>query len=281
MLQGVFKMGINGIEMVDKNQIRYIQFDSFRKYEKILTHCFTTRNFGVSTDEYSSLNMGFKTDDKRENVLENFKRVTDALGISIDNIVLSDQVHDTKIKVVDESDRGKGITRESDIRGYDGLMTNARGVALVTFYADCVPVFLFDPKKKAIALVHSGWRGTVGKIADNAVKMMNEVYGCDCSDILAAIGPSIGKCCFETGDEVYREFSDKMDWSGKYCEKKPDGKWNIGLQGIIKETLVRAGVPEGNITVSNICTMCNRDLFFSHRGDKGRTGRMAAIMQLL
>ena len=150
----------NGIIYIEKNGVQLIQFKSLLKYKNI-THCFTTRNGGVSKNEYQSLNLAFNKNDDKKNVYENFKRVSKAVGIDIENMVFSNQVHDNKIKIVSEEDIGKGIIRESDIIGIDGLITNAKKVALVTFYADCVPVFLYDPIKNVIGSVHSGWKGTV------------------------------------------------------------------------------------------------------------------------
>lgn len=258
----------------------YIQFENLKKYENTMVHCFTTRVGGVSTGECTSLNLGFNRNDTRENVLENYKRVAEALKIDYRNMVFSNQVHDNKIKIVDESDRGKGITRESDIKGYDGLVTDRKDVALVTFYADCVPLLFFDPQRKVIAASHSGWRGTVAKIGCETLKVMEEAFGCDPENVEAAIGPSIGKCCFEVGDDVYREFAAVFNRIDIYSEKINDEKWKLNLQGIIKNTLIEYGMDESKICMGNLCTVCNNNLFFSHRGDKGKTGSLTAIMQL-
>ncbi|HHW47424.1 MAG TPA: peptidoglycan editing factor PgeF [Clostridiaceae bacterium] len=270
--------GINIIK--DINGLKYVQFKNLLKYEGQLVHCFTTRIGGVSSGECATLNLGFNRNDSRENVLENYRRVCNALDIDMESLVFSNQVHDKRIKIVDENDRGKGITRESDIIGYDALATNCKNVALVTFYADCVPVLLYDSGKGAIASVHSGWRGTVKKIAANAVRKMAEAYGCNPGKIEAVIGPSIGRCCFEVGEEVYREFVENIEYSADCCVKTGIRKWNVDLQEIIKKTLIYSGLKENNIYLSEICTKCNKDMFFSHRGDNGKTGSLAAIMML-
>jgi polyphenol oxidase len=265
---------------VNRNGVEFVQFENLSKYEELVTHCFTTRIGGVSTGECKTLNLGFNRKDARENVLENYRRLGEALALDFRNMVFSNQVHDSKVRVVDEDDRGKGITRESDICGYDALVTNREKVVLVTFYADCVPVYLLDPVRKAIGLAHSGWRGTVREIAAETVRVMNREYGTIPGDIQAAIGPSIGKCCFEVGSEVYEEFAEKLSWSTKYCVPTSPGKWHIHLQEIIKNSLQQAGVPEKNINNSGICTKCNTNTFFSHRGDEGKTGSLAAVMQI-
>lgn len=269
----------SNVEYVEKNGVEFIRFNNLNKYSDILVHCFTTRRGGVSEGEYESLNMAFNKKDKRENVEENYRRVAKALGIDTENMVLSNQVHDNKIRVVTEADRGKGIYRKSDIIGVDGLMTDKTDVALVTFYADCVPVFLFEPVKRVIALVHSGWRSTLKDISKEAVIKMKEEFDCRTEDIEAAIGPSIGQCCFEVGEEVYAEFINTFNWCEAYCKKVKD-KWFIDLQSIIKTSLLMQGLEENKILNAGICTKCNNDIFFSHRGDNGKTGTLTAIMQL-
>lgn len=136
------------ITLNQKNDLIYIQFQNLKEYEHMLTHCFTTRLGGVSQGEFSSLNLSFNKNDIRENVCENYRRLTEAIGVDYNKVVLSNQVHDKKIKIVSEADAGKGLTVESDIVGFDGLSTNQPGIPLVTFYADCVPVLFFDPVKK-------------------------------------------------------------------------------------------------------------------------------------
>lgn len=267
------------ITYIEKNGVEYIQFNNLNKYSDTLVHCFTTRRGGVSEGEYESLNMAFNKKDKRENVEENYRRIAKALGIDTENMVLSNQVHDNKIRIVSEIDRGKGIYRESDIIGIDGLITNNAEVALVTFYADCVPVFLFDPVKRVIALAHSGWRSTLKNISREAVIKMKNEFGCQPSDIEAAIGPSIGQCCFEVGEEVYEEFINTFPWCKTFCKKIKE-KWFIDLQSIIKTSLKSEGLEENKILIAGICTKCNNDVFFSHRGDNGKTGTLTAIMQL-
>jgi YfiH family protein len=267
------------ITYIEDQGVEYIQFNNLKKYSDILTHCFTTRRGGVSKGEYESLNMAFNKSDERKNVEENYRRISRVLGIDSRNMVLSNQIHDNKIRHVGERDRGKGIYIKSDIIGYDGLITGNTEVALVTFYADCVPVFLFDPCKRVICLVHSGWRSTLKEISKEAVVKMKQVYGCSAGDIEVAVGPSIGQCCFEVGEEVYSQFIDVFPWSNRFCRIQ-NGKWFFDLPSIIKRSLVNEGVKEDKILLSSICTKCNNDIFFSHRGDNGKTGTLTAIMQL-
>lgn len=264
-----------------KNGLELVAFSNLLQYDHMLVHCFTTRKGGVSTGECESLNLGFKRKDSRENVIENYRRVCSATGIDMNNLVLSDQVHEDRVFVVNEQDRGKGILVESDIAGYDALTTDSKNVALVTFYADCVPIFFLDPIRPAIALAHSGWRGTVKEIAARTVEKMEEQFGTHPGNIIAAIGPSIGECCFETGGEVAEAFLQLLPWSEPFCRQTSEEKWHINLQSIIKTTLIKAGLREDNICISGLCTKCRNDIFFSHRGDMGRTGSLAAFMQLI
>lgn len=268
------------VAFIDRDGLVYLQFKLYEKYNEEIKHCFSTRLGGVSSNEYFSLNLGFNKNDKRDNVMENFRRICRALNINPEDLVFSNQVHDNKIRIVDENDRGKGITKISDIFGYDGLITNVKNVALVTFYADCVPIFFYENEKRVIALAHSGWRSTVKQIAKEMVEKMEKIYDCKTSNIKVAIGPSIGKCCFEVGEEVYMEFVNKIEWSAAFCNKVGKDKWYIDLPGIIKNTLIKFGVSNENISLSNTCTKCNKEIFFSHRGDNGKTGVLAAIIQL-
>lgn len=261
-------------------ELNLIKFKNLSSYKSLITHCFTTRTGGVSKDEYSSLNLGFKNNDKRENVIENFKRVCGSLNININDIVLSDQIHNNRIKIVDTNDKGKGISVKSSIKGYDGLATNCKGVILTTFYADCVPIYFLDPVKEVIAISHSGWKGTTMGIGPETVKVLKHNFGCNPKNLKIAIGPSIGECCFEVEKNVYKNFKEKYEWIDNYCTQTKLNKWHIDLQSIIIKTLISEGCLKQNILSCGICTCCNNDIFFSYRGDKGKTGSLAGMIQL-
>ena len=265
-----------------KNEDEALIYYTIESFEKtgLVKHGFSTRIGGVSGGDLYSLNLGVKKQDTRENVLDNYKIFTKSLGIDIEDLVLSHQVHKDNIREVNEEDRGKGLIRETDIEDTDGFITNKRGVALVTFYADCVPIFLLDPVKKAIGLTHAGWKGTVSRIGQKTLEKMIKAYGTDPKDVLIGIGPSIGECCFEVGGEVIEEVKKCFDKAEDYFYKKDNGKFMLDLWAINKDQFLDMGVSVENITVSNICTKCNNDIFFSHRGDNGKTGSLAAIMEL-
>ena len=260
--------------------IKYIRFANLQKYDGIITHSFSTRSGGASTGKYSSLNLNFRQGDRLESVASNFRLLCSASGINPDNLVFSRQVHGSRVKAVDETDREGIFPEEKENDGFDALITDRRQTALVTFYADCVPVLFFDPVKKAIGMAHSGWRGTLEQIAVKTVTAMNKKFKCSNSDIIASVGPSIGKCCFEVGEDVYLSFRRSMEWSGRFCEHTEEGKWRIDLKSVVKRALLDKGLREENISVSSLCTKCRNDLFFSYRGDGGQTGCMAAVMQI-
>lgn len=263
---------------VINGHVEYIQFNHFNKHGDKLKHCFTTRKGGVGTGEFSTLNLGRGGSDPAENVRENYRRACSAIGVNSDNLVFAKQVHGCNIKVVGRHDSGRDAGEAGD---WDGLATNETGVPLVTLYADCVPIFLFDPVKKVIALVHSGWRGTAGRIGAAAVKLLTDRFGSKPGDILAGIGPSIGVCCFEVDGDTAGIFREAFGEAGDIVHEAGRGKYSVDLWEANALILAGSGVNPSNIEIARICTSCNSDMFFSYRKDRGRTGRNAAIAQLV
>lgn len=241
---------------------------------------FTTRFGGVSCPPYDTLNLSLQRDDDRENVIENYRLLSDETGIPLDCMVLTRQVHSDRIDIVDKSHCGMGLVRKYKLGNTDGLITSGKNIALVTVHADCVPVYLYDPVKSVIALVHSGWRGTLLNIAAKAVKLMKDIYKCNACDIIAGIGPHIRKCCFEVRDDVYGLFAGKFpDYN--YLFETSGSKHRISLGGIITRSLTAEGLPECNIHDIERCTVCEKQLFFSHRGGNGNTGAGAAVLMMV
>ncbi|OQA78153.1 MAG: Laccase domain protein YfiH [bacterium ADurb.Bin243] len=234
---------------------------------------FTTRRGGVSEGRYSSLNMGYSTCDSKENIYKNRAIVLNDFDLSIDRMTSSDQVHGVELRAVRSCSEDAGEC--------DGLFTDAKNTVLSMYFADCTPLFFYDPVKKAIGLSHAGWRGTVGDIASKSVGFMKEKYGSSAGDIIAVIGPSIGKCCFEVGSEVEAEFTEKLNNINvkEYIGVKEEraGKFYIDLKAINKKLLESAGIKSENIHVHDACTSCMKDFFYSYRRDAGDTGRMAAL----
>ncbi len=265
-----------GFSLNKKGNLAYYTIDSFEK-SGLVKHCFSTRCGGVSGGIYKSMNLKPDSGDKTENVAENFKILCDAIDINSEDLVFSDQVHSDKIYNVTRKDIGKGMTRKSDIIGIDALICAESGVPITTAYADCVPLFFLDVKNRVMALAHSGWKGTVKKIGEKTVEKMKTMYNSKPSDILAAIGPSIGVCHFEVGDEVAEEF---IKTFGDGVAEKFGLKYHINLQKAIKMQFAECGVPDENVSCADICTYCNSDLLFSHRATGGKRGGLAAIMEL-
>lgn len=261
------------------NQIELIRFQKLMEYSNDLIHCFSTRIGGVSTGNWSSLNLGFNSEDLRENILVNINMISECIKVDINNLVFSKQVHGDQIRIVTSKNRGEGITVPI-CEECDGLMTNEPNVALITFVADCVPVLFYDPIKKVIAATHAGWRGTVKKIACKTVKKMEEVYDSNEEDIIACIGPSIGPCCFEVGEQVLEEFKKSFSFYKELINENDGGKVKINLWKANAMQLIEIGLKESNICLSELCTVCNNDTFYSYRGDNGETGRLGAIIQL-
>ena len=248
----------------------------------IIKHGFSTRVGGVSQGVLSTMNLSFSRGDDENAVRENFRRMANALDVEEDSFVFSQQTHTTNVRKVTLEDKGKGLTRKLDYQDIDGLITNVPGLCLSTFYADCVPLYFVDPVKKAIGLSHSGWRGTVGKIGCVTVQKMQEEYGSNPENIIAAIGPSICQDCYEVSEDVIVEFQnhfDKKYWKELYY-KKENGKYQLNLWKANEIVLEEAGVLKEHIAVTNLCTCCNHESLFSHRASKGKRGNLAAFLAL-
>jgi YfiH family protein len=239
---------------------------------------FSTREGGVSDDCYRSMNLRWHCDDTHENVLENYRRITAALGIDYRDTVLSKQIHEDVVMKVGSADKGNGITHENAFESADALITDETGVALATTFADCTPVFFIDPEKKVIALAHSGWRGTVKRISAKVIQKMVSDYGSEPKNVICAIGPSIQLDHFEVGDDVAQIFIDEF---GADTAAVINGRYHVSMQTAIKKQLIEAGVSPANIDDSGICTYCRSELLFSHRKTNGRRGNLGAFMQLI
>lgn len=263
-----------------RNGVPYITFPALNKYEWLLNG-FSTKLGGVSEDHLYSMNLGFARGDKEENVVRNFEIISDAIGFDSHNIVTGQQTHTTNIRIVDEGDLGKGVYKERDYTDIDGLITNKRGIVLAAFFADCTPLLIVDTKNKVISVCHSGWRGTVSKIGQKAIETMQEKYNTDVNDVVVCIGPAICKNCYEVGQEVAVEF--KKAFPNHYNEivtEKDNGKFDLDLWETNRIILKECGVLSENIHVSDICTCCNIDMMYSHRGHKGMRGNMAAFLSI-
>ena len=273
-----------GHPMTRINQQDGVTFLSFPLLEKtgVVVCGFSTRLGGVSRGCCESMNLSFTRGDDPEAVMENYRRIGHALGISPEQIVCSDQTHTVNVRKVGRDDCGNGITKPKPYRDVDGLITDEAQVALATFYADCVPLYLVDPEKKAIGLAHSGWRGTVGKIGKATVEAMRREYGCRPEAIRTVIGPSICQECYEVSEDVAEAFKKAYDpglWD-RLMTRRKDGKYQLNLWEACRENFLEAGILPEHISMPEICTCCNPGFLFSHRASKGKRGNLAAFLML-
>lgn len=275
------KFNSKTMSLNNADSVPYLTYHSLSEI-KFINHAFTTRLGGVSEGEFSSMNMAFNRGDNPDSVTENYKRFCRSAGFDFDSLVASAQDHHTFVRAVTSADKGAGIYKPRDMQSVDALITNEPGVTLVTYYADCTPLFFVDIENHAIGLAHAGWRGTVGRIGEKVIKKMTALYGTKPQNIKAAIGPAISVCCYEVDAPCAEHFlALKGLDSSKFVFPKPDGKFMLDLLECNRQILTAAGVPDANITLSDLCTNCNNDLLWSHRATRGHRGTMSAFMCIL
>ena len=282
MTQKIIKKTEETVLTVKENRgVTYLSFPILED-TGLVSHAFSTRLGGVSKGDFATMIFSFTRGDDRDDVLENYRRMAAALGVDRERMVLTWQTHTTNVRRVTEEDEGKGIVRDRDYRDVDGLITDIPGITLVTFFADCVPLYFLDPVHKAIGLSHSGWRGTVKRMGQVTVDAMKEAFGTRPEDIIACIGPSICGDCYEVGEEVADEFADAFH--EKYHDvillKKQNGKYQLDLWKANEIVLKEAGIKGDYLAVTNICTYCNPQLLFSHRRTAERRGNLCAFLSL-
>ncbi len=266
-------------KFVTKDDLTYLIFTPWENDKKI-THGFSTRFGGVSQGDLATLNLGFNRGDDEKNVIENYKRMSKALNVPFDSLVLSKQVHETQIAKVGRDECGNGILTPNKWESMDGIYTKEKGVTLVTHYADCVPLFFYAPKYGMIGMAHAGWRGTVAGIGKKMVQLWVNEENVPVSEIQVAIGPSIGPCHFEVHEDVASCFKAQFP-DADFIKFEPEkNKYSIDLWECNKQSLCSAGVLEQNIIVSGVCTCCMDQIFFSHRKTGGKRGTLGAFMCL-
>ena len=245
-----------------------------------VAHGFSTRLGGVSQGAFTSLNLGLTRGDDPEHVRENYRRFLSAVGASGKAFAMCDQVHGDTVRAITTADVKGDLYGKLHYEA-DGMMTAIPGVALVVFSADCIPVLLYDSVRRVIAAVHSGWRGTAAGIVTRAVERMGQVYGCRPENILAAIGPGIGPCCFETHEDVPNAMMAAVASPAlPFIKIKENGKFSVDLKGINAKRLELAGLDPANIAVCRDCTACIEEKYWSHRRQGTERGSMAAVIEL-
>jgi YfiH family protein len=233
----------------------------------------STRHGGYSKGNYAEFNINHFCGDDEQAISQNRQALCRLLGIRNDCLLLPHQVHHAEILAVDELLLGLSPEEQHKrLDGIDALMTNEAGVCIGVSTADCIPVLLYDPIRRASCAIHAGWRGTVQRIAEKAVGRMTETYGTNPKDIIAQIGPGIHLESFEVGDEVYEAF-EKAGFPMEQISKRYE-KWHIDLPECNRLQLVAAGIPEAQIAVSPVCTFQQSDTFFSARRLSIHSGRI-------
>ncbi len=280
---GIFNGIKRGMKQQEQTGIEYLTFPAFSE-TGLVKHLFSTRLGGVSEGIFSSMNFSFTRGDEKEAVVENYRRIARVLDCDLEDFVCSDQTHTTNIRLVTRADSGKGILTPKDYTDVDGLITQEPGLMLVTFYADCVPLYFLDPVHKAVGLAHSGWRGTVNRMGGEMIRAMGEAFNTDSKDLLVAIGPSICQDCYEVSRDVAEQFlkafPDKVVQKEILFETVPGEKYHLNLQRANAAVFEECGITRERISLADICTCCNPKYLFSHRASQGKRGNLAAFLGL-
>lgn len=264
---------MNGFALHNEKNIWY---GSFAEFDKLgFGNAFSCRLHGKSALVPTGLNLALHVGDDAGLVLQNRRTYAGALGLDAAKFTTCEQVHGSNVAVIDEALIGSGALAYADaVKNTDALVTNLPKVPLLLFFADCVPIIFADPVTASVGLAHAGWRGTVADIAQKTVFKMQEAFGAKPQDIIAGIGPCIGKCCYEVDNAVYEAgkkhaecFTEKG--GGKYMADLP--RWN-------SLSLLEAGMLPQHIYTAGICTECNKEMFFSYRAENGKTGRMGVTI---
>lgn len=275
------KVQSNTMKLINPDSVPYLEYNSLSEI-KFIKHGFSTRLGGVSEGIFSSMNLAFNRGDNPDAVVENYHRICDSIGLDFNTLVASAQDHNTVVRRVTSENYGIGITKPRDMQSVDALITNESSVTLVTYYADCTPLFFVDTENKAIGLAHAGWRGTVGRIGQKVVEKMTAEFGTNPSDLVCAVGPAISKCCYEVDKNCADNFYalENLD-NSKFIFPIKNNKYMIDLLETNRQILTNAGVNPDNITVSDLCTRCNSDLLWSHRATNGKRGTMSAFLTIV
>ncbi len=276
------------VRRVADNGAEVLDIAAWKRFD-YLSAGFTGRSGGVSKGYHAELNCALHVGDDPADVAENRSRVAEAAGFRFEDWTSGEQVHLAEIAVVTAADRGRGrLDRESAFPDTDGLLTNVPGILLTSFYADCVPLYFFDPVQQVVGLAHAGWKGTVAEIGRRMVEKMNEQYGSQPEDIRAAIGPCIGESRYEVDATVLdrvrevlsRDLPARSRELSDFSVDSGGGKALLNLKELNRHIMIRSGIRPESIACTSWCTSSRTDLFFSHRQENGQTGRMASWIGL-
>lgn len=267
------------------NQNKDVVYVTYPNLERLdfINHASSTRIGGISKISHlSSMNLRFNCEDTKDTVIQNYKIFADAIGTNINNMVFSKQMHNANIRFVSNEDKGKGIVKDLDYTDTDALITNQKNIALTIFGADCVPILFADKTKKAIGAAHCGWRGTYKMLSYLMTEKFKELFDSNPKDLIVAIAPCIHSCCYEVDEKLFNDFKNKFyDISKTSAFKNEDGKYYLDLPQINRQILIKSGIEDENILVSDLCTGCNPDTLFSHRKSNGKRGVMASVIEII
>lgn len=254
----------------ESGNLEYFRFFNFNDR---VTQAIFTRKGGISPYPWLSLNLGGTVGDTREHVIENRRRMFSALNIPVESLFDVWQVHSADVICCDHP-----RPLDQPHKKADAILTNQPGVTLFMRFADCVPILLHDPQKEVVGLVHAGWQGTVKKVVQSAVLEMNQVYGSQPENIQAGIGPSIGPDHYEIGSDVTNLISGTFGQSTRQILRSSYGNTFLDLWRANQVLLEDVGVK--SIEISGFCTACDINRWYSHRAEKGKTGRFGALIRL-
>ena len=253
------------------NSVVFYQFTSLTQHSDVL-HAVFTRIGGKSGGAFQGLNVGHLVGDEPAAVQANHDLIFGTLGMNPDHVVTARQVHGAQVAAVGAQQRG------TIVPSTDSLISSQRGIALLLRFADCLPLMLYDPQWQAIGLAHVGWRGLVAGVVKNTLSALQQAFGSDPAGLVAGLGPAIGPCCYDVGPDLVAAVEELFGARTRLLSTQPDGKVHFDLPAAVRWQLHHAGVQQ--IEDSGLCTSCRTDEFFSHRGEKGRTGRFAAVLAL-
>lgn len=239
-------------------------------------HGVSTRLGGVSLPPFATLNLGLHTGDRADDVIENRRRFLERLGVALDVSIWAEQVHGAGVARVSGESAGRGARLYDDsIPGVDALVTTDPGLVLAANFADCVPILIASRDGRGVAIAHAGWRGTIAGVGPKSVEAL-EALGIAPRDLVVALGPSIQECCYQVSQELFDRFSKEI--GSEAVGRTRSGRPALALSRANRKLLIGAGVASEAIEISSYCTACRTDLFFSHRAEKGVTGRIAAAI---
>jgi YfiH family protein len=264
------------VDIRKSGRVHYVESKLFAD-RGVSVQGFTTRHEGVSRPPYNSLNLGLSTLDSSHNVEGNRSILARAFGARVEKLVTVTQVHGNDLLLLDQPNPDFSHFLKLEC---DGIVTNQPGVMIGVCVADCAPVLLLDPVNRVVAAIHAGWRGTVEGIVAKGVEAMVNLFDSRPRDILAAIGPTIGACCYEVDEPVVQAFRKAGHDFDSFADPSDARKWRLDLAKANLRQLLKAGMAEENIESSELCVSCEKDLFFSYRRDKGETGRQMGFIML-